>query len=191
MKYFYEFIKYAERENLPFLNFLNPGLNKDEVIEQLGFKNEDLVALYGWRNGVSEKAFGRELNEIWFFNAGFMNPLSTIIDYQKDNDSLQELKGKKMFALFEFGYSEKYFYNYDPLDKDFGKIYYFTLHINFSSTFFVIFDSLDSFFKYVLLAYQKGIWNFSNGHFEVLNSEQDNALLSETNPGTEFFKYQL
>lgn len=187
MNFFKEFEKYASDLKLPFLQHMAPGLQHEQIERELSISCDDINELYRWRNGVLDSSKHIYNTELCFFHFGYMVPLEKVKYYIPFQNSIPELAGKKLLLIFESGLGEAYLFDYDITSNSYGKIYFYTLDERFNNKLFVQFDSLDSFFKYVLKCYRENVFVFKNNDFTVTDMNREYEILLETNPGSQYW----
>lgn len=183
-----EIEKYLESNKANISKRLQPGLNRvytEQLLQNIGALNDELIALYGWKNGVRYNS-GWVIGEIDFFSHGL---LISIEDMIKAYDIFHRnvfLKDKTLLPLFTDGSGDYLLYKAGKDNKP-GQLFLYAPSLLLSVEPKSMYDSLTSLFKTIIECYNRKAYIFNNGELEIdydLEWEISEAL----NPLSDYWK---
>jgi len=173
--------------NAPIVKKLGPGLSEkiiSEMFAKIGMRNEDLIVLYNWKNGISYSEEWK-IGEFDFFGFGTFISLEDAIE---NYEYLSDLSGQKyLLPLFTNGAGDYVFFDGDRESINFERLLFYSPPINLSGEAVPVYDSLQVFLKTTIECYQKKRTHFLMGSFKlttILNMKFRKNLIQIRNTGS-------
>lgn len=184
-----EINKYLVQSEAYVLDFLLPGISKDEIntqLENIKIKlPDDVYQLYQWRNGIAN-IYDHNFNHETFFNFGIFYSLQSAIELYKTDSLANKYWDEIFFPLFTNGGGDFLLVNVDEQSKEYGFVYLYSPMINLSTDPISIYDSVSTMLDTILLSYQKRAYFYVDRELED-NSKLESEIAKSLNPQSLFW----
>lgn len=185
-----EINKYLIQSQAYVLDFLLPGIDKDEIkkqVQEVKIKLPDeIYQLYQWRNGIGD-IYAHNFNHEAFFEFGIFYSLQSAIDLYQDHGITNKYWDDIYFPLFTNGGGDFLLVNIAEQSNEYGFIYLYSPAINLSISPVSMYDSISTMLDTILLSYQKGAYFYIDRELEE-NSGVLFEIAQELNPQSTFWQ---
>lgn len=183
---------YLTQSNAYALDFLLPGLAKEDIDTQTGdgkvILPEDVYKLYQWRNGIAN-IYDHNFNHQPFFSFGIFYSLQSAIELYKSHSIVDQYWSDCYFPLFTNGGGDFILLNIDEQSEENGMVYLYSPSINLSIEPVSIYDSIKTMLDTILLCYQKQAYFFENRELAV-NTKLEFEIGQLKNPHSLFWQLE-
>lgn len=160
---------HLKNSNANICSKLQSGLRRDyieKILADAGInKDDDLIALYEWKNGIQYNS-GWVIGEIDFFSRGLLISLEDMVDTRRILYENDILKDPLLLPLFTDGSGEYLLYNAGKSNKP-GQLLLDAPSLLLSGEPQSMYDSLTSLCKTVIECYNSKAYVFNNGELEI------------------------
>lgn len=181
-----DIFKCLEQVKAPLTNLMNPGIDKDYIdamlVNALLHFPEDLYTLYAWHNGVNDHE-EHLIGNITLFTLGIFIPFERSCEIYRLRAGEDEYWPQSRFPVFESGGGELYLIECNPVNENYGMIYYHDISSYLFDTVIGKFDSLKTLLEAINECYNKGLYAFDKERmFTITNPRNANVFFRKHNP---------
>jgi len=178
---FDETLKQYNKYNYDKLQPPLPNKEIKQLLTSIGIENDDVHALYQWKNGVSDEA---GLSMIFSFESTMLS-LKNVVNL-KDNNNLGFENIDGLVMLFDNA-EDCLLFNSNS-GEDYGKLHLYSVSFLSIENPYPYFDSLISMFETTIHQYQKGGLIFDTDlNFLKSNTEINIEIYRKFNPLSDFY----
>jgi len=185
-----EINKYLVQSEAYVLDFMLPGIDKDEISRQLAGAEiklpDDVYQLYQWRNGIAN-IYDHKFNHEVFFEFGIFYSLQSAIALYQDHGLVNKYWDSSFFPLFTNGGGDFLLVNINEQSDGYGSIYLYSPAINLSIDPVSIYDTAATMMDTILVSYQERAYFFEDRELEY-NSDLEHEIAKSLNPKSSFWR---
>jgi len=178
--------KYPKKGKSPIINLLNNGINKEYINSHLKKNNlefpNDVYSLYNWKNGVNDSE-EHLMGNITFFPMGIFSSFERAYNNYQICSGKDSYWTKSLFPIFESGGAGFHLLECDPLNKNYGIIYFYDLGAYEFDTIIGKYDSVRTLLESVRECYEEGVYTYNEERlFTVVDYERSFEISKNSNP---------
>jgi hypothetical protein len=179
-----------ETKDAPILSRLNAGID----LQQLEFDNftghlpEEMIALYGWRNGVRSVQDKELSGKFSLFELGIFISVETLRSIQDEKANVEYGWEPTKLPLFESGRGDYYILDCEEKSESKGMIFYHSLNAVRYSRMVTCYDSLYSLFYGIYNCTEQGIYSYDDSGKLATDRRRSFEIRKELNPRSDYWK---
>jgi hypothetical protein len=171
---------------------LQPGLSHREITKQLkrvGIENDQVTALYSWRNGISASNFqSQTIDELEIFPTKIMLSLEEAINAYEICVNRKKEWDEHFFPLFTDGGGDYILFNFDKSSPDHGQLYFYSPSLLLSEKPVSIYDSVERMIYTFAKSLEAGVYIQIPGEDPDIDFEVIYAIGKKINPKSEYYQ---